>query len=41
MLGWCGKITEGYTNLELNNKGNSSNDGGFIVKDNPDNDPHF
>jgi hypothetical protein len=37
MKGWCAKITEGKTRLELVNN-NSNNDDGFIVEDSNAND---
>ena len=37
MKGWCAKITEGRTRLELVNNISDSNDG-FVVKDDQSND---
>ena len=41
MKGWCAKITEGKTRLELVNKNNLNDDEGFIVDENNDQDIPF
>ena len=38
MKGWCAKITEGKTRIEIMNKRGGSKSDGFIVEDKQDND---